>query len=602
MGPRSHDRGEARAIWPLAANHCDNPPVSTLGRLLPLCLSLGLACDGPPPAPPLEAPAEAPPGAGDAEVRAPAGRRLVVVLVVDQMRSDYLERFAHLYEDGLDRLIDGGAWFQAATIAHAVTMTSPGHATIATGTHPRRHGVIQNDWIERADGAPAYAAADPNATIVGPPGSDVAGLAGVSPASLRAPTLGAWLKAASPASKVVAIAFKDRASVLMAGEGADGAYWYESAIGAWVTSSFFRAALPPWVLDYDASPAVQGAGQAPWERLLPASAYDFVGADAVAAEGDGVQTIFPHPLIKAGDDAKARFYRLGASPVGDAMGLELAARALAAEDLGVDEAGDLLLLSLSGADLVGHSYGPDSHEIVDYYVRLDRALGDLLRELDRRAPGYALVLTADHGGARMPEVARARGNPHPQRVVGELFDREVREAVSRVSKRLGLAEPVAVRDVGEGLWLDSAAAEARGIAPAALRAALADELRRLPFVADAFTYEELAGAGDPARGGRPWLRRYQLGFVPERSPDVQVVPPPGWLVNTRARGTSHGTPYDYDSQVPIIVYGAGIPAGARSEPVHTTDVAPTVAGLLGITPPAEVDGRSLLPLLGGEPN
>ncbi|HFE46460.1 MAG TPA: alkaline phosphatase family protein, partial [Nannocystis exedens] len=211
----------------------------------------------------------------------------MIVIVVDQMRADYLSRFGHLFQDkdGFARLTGEGAWFQKAEIAHGVTMTSPGHATIATGSDPSSHGIIQNNWIDRASGEPAYAVADPLGTIIGPPGVDTTGIRGRSSAASRRPTMGNWLKVASPTSKVLSIAYKDRASILMAGSDADGAYWYEPEVGAYVTSSAFchGQVLPPWVVDFDRSAAL-GEARSPtmtWERSLPAAAYEFVGADDV---------------------------------------------------------------------------------------------------------------------------------------------------------------------------------------------------------------------------------------------------------------------------------------------------------------------------------
>ena len=528
----------------------------------------------------------------------------MIVVVVDQMRADYLTRFGHLFKDkdGFARLMTEGAWFQGAEIAHGVTMTSPGHATIATGSDPSAHGVIQNNWIDRASGEPAYAVADPKGTIVGPPGVDTAGIRGRSSAASRRSTIGSWLKAASPTSKVLSIAYKDRASILMAGSDSDGAYWYEPEVGAYVTSSAFSQVLPAWVVDFDRSAAL-GEARSPtmtWKRSLPLTAYDFVGADDVAVEGSGggKNTTFPHRLSDPSDSTTAAFYRLGASPTSDGLSFDLLHRGLNALELGADDAPDLLLLSLSGADLVGHAFGPDSHEMVDYYAQLDRRLGDLVRELDRRLPGaYALVLTADHGGARMPEVARALGHADAERITGDIFEREVGAALARVRRRLKLPEPIAFDDVGEGIWLDTKAAEARGITAARLRSQVAQELRTLPFVADAFTYEELADPSQASASRQSWLRRYGLGFVADRSPDIQLLPPSGWLINTRATGTSHGTPYDYDTQVPIIVFGEGIPARVVEAPVYTHDVAPTIAELLGVRAPADIDGHSLLPLL-----
>ncbi len=573
-----------------------------------LCASLllggvGVGCRGA-----TLAPVEDPVSASDGDRADPAiapvqsdpQPRLVVVLVVDQMRADYLTRFGHLFEHGLARLQREGAWFQAAEIAHAVTMTSPGHATIATGTDPRRHGIIQNNWIDRPSGEPAYAVDDSETTIVGPPGSDTSSLAGRSSMTMRRSTVGSWLKAASPASKVLSIAYKDRASVLMAGTDADGAYWYEGGIGAYVSTSAFGSELPTWVQEFDRSSAIEDAVSSTWERSMPTEAYDFIGPDEM--EGEGPPPAFPHRLRVPGDGTSAAFYRLGASPMSDGMSFQLASQSLSGAELGVDEAPDLLMLSLSGADLVGHTFGPDSHEIVDYYVNLDHRLGEFLGELDRRFPGeYALILTADHGGTRMPEVAVSKGAGSAKRILSKDYDREIAGALERARKRLGLSEPLGVRDVAEGLWLELKPGMLVGksggeIDRATIRRAVAEEIRALSFVVDAYTYDELADPSGAEAARRPWLDRYGLSFVPDRSPDIPVRGPEGWLLNARATGASHGTPYAGDSQVPLIIFGAGIPAKVLEEPVRTLDVAPTAAALLGVPAP-EVDGRSLMPLL-----
>lgn len=519
--------------------------------------------------------------------------RLVVVLVVDQMRGDYLDRFAHELRDGLARLREHGAVFKDSSIPYAVTMTAPGHATVVTGSTPRRHGIIQNEWLDRDRRVATYAAADADAPIVGPPGVDTAALQGRSPAALLQGALGDWLKRQVPQSKVYALAFKDRASVLMGGERPDGAFWYEPSVPGYVSSSYYGPALPAWLLEFNASPALDAGYGEPWRRTLSPERYDFIGADAVATEGDGVHTTFPHRLGAASDDdaaARASYRKaLGGSPRGDALTLELAKRLIAGERLGEDDAPDLLMISLSSADIVGHSFGPDSHELVDYYLHLDRHLGDLLRHLDASLPGdYALVLTSDHGVAPLPEITTARGGS-AGRVLGAAFDADVQGAIMRVAERLGLEQPFTFFAHNEAIWLDLSAAP--GLDPAATRAAVAAELRALPYLVDAYTYEDLAGQTHTP--DRPWLELYRRGFVPTRSPDVQVQSLPGWLVNNRPRGTSHGTPYAYDREVPIIFFGAQVPAGWRFEPASTVDIAPTIAALLGIEAPADIDGKRL---------
>lgn len=536
-----------------------------------------------------EAPTEAP-------TEAAKRPRLAVVLVVDQMRADYLERYADLYRGGLARLRRDGAWFVEAEVAHALTYTAPGHASISTGVHPARHGVVANEWYDRAAKAALYAADDPAARAVLTKESASA-VAGRSPRQLERAGLGDWLKGQEPKARVFSVALKDRAAVMMGGQAPDRAYWYVPEVAGFGSSSWYAdgAAPPEWVAAFNAADPVYTRYEAGWTRMLDAGAYLRSGPDRVAAEADGVAIEFPHVFADGKPETRAAFAKeVLWTPFGDEMGLLFARRLVAEEGLGDDEVPDVLMLSLSSADYVGHRYGPFSHEVEDYYLRLDGWLGEFLAFLDQEvgADGYVLALTADHGALPLPEEARLRGHPTARRVVSADYYPAVRGAVQAVLGELGLPAETLLYVGEDGVWL----AESAGgqVTPAALRTTVATALRKLEFVADTYTADALAG---PADLRRPFMQRYQRSFHAPRSPDVQLRFKEWSLVDAQPGGTSHGSPYRYDSHVPVLFFGAGVRPGIHAAPVGTVDVAPTLAAMLGIQAPADIDGRSLIDLV-----
>lgn len=530
----------------------------------------------------------APPPA--AEVTRP---RLAIVLVVDQMRADYLTRYADLYTGGLARFRREGAWFTEGHVQHALTYTAPGHASVATGSHPSHHGIVANDWYDRSDGAMVYAAEDPQAKPSLASGE--AALPGRSPRQLLRLGLGDWLKAQEPGARVFSVALKDRAAVLMGAQRPDRAYWYSPEVAGYVSSSWYADGAPPpaWVAGFNASGAVMQRFARGWTRLRDFSAYLRSGPDRVDAEADGQHTEFPH-LFDDGTPASAAAFAkdLLVTPFGDELTLGFARGLIEAEQLGADDVPDLLMISCSSADYIGHAYGPFSHEVEDYYLRLDGWLGEFLGYLDEHVgkDSYVLALTADHGALPLPEEARLRGYHSARRVPEAVYHQQARAAVMVALGELKLPE-AALQHIGEdGVWLDAAVAEAAGVAPADLRTAAARALRGLDFVADSFTADELAGPTDQKR---PFMTRYQRSFQAARSPDVVLRYKQWNLVDARERGTSHGSPYAYDTHVPVLFFGAGVQAGQHAQPAGTVDVAPTLAALLRVTTPGDLDGRSL---------
>ena len=349
----------------------------------------------------------------------PSVPRLIVVIVVDQMRYDYLTRFQDLYQGGFRTLLEKGAVFTEARYRHALTLTAPGHAAIMTGRHPATSGITSNNWFDPDINAKRTAVADPDYRSVGGPG------AAASPRSLLVDTFGDRLKQQNPASQVVGISIKDRSAILMAGRDADAAYWYSATGRCFVTSSYYMEQPPGWLTAFNHSnPPDRFEGKL-WERLLddPAMYEKYSRADRFEHEFDGRRVVFPHVLngTESPTDISLDARR---SPFGDQLLLEATLAAIEGHDLGSDEIPDLLAVSFSSPDYVGHFFGPFSQEVMDLHLRLDRVLGQLFTELDQRVglDRTLIVLTSDHGAAPLVEEAKKRGLPARSIPATELSD------------------------------------------------------------------------------------------------------------------------------------------------------------------------------------
>jgi hypothetical protein len=523
--------------------------------------------------------------------------RLVVVLSVDQLRADYLTRFAESFlpaEDkdgvgGFNYLAGHGAVFGAATVAHIPTTTGPGHATLLTGSAPCLDGIVNNSWWDRAAGKVRTCVEDDAESTVGGRARSV------SPRALLVTTVGDELKLATAgAARVVAVSFKDRPAIFMGGHAADVVIWFDEDSGNWVTSSFYAAGgkLPAWVAEANATrPADAWAGTS-WQPLLPAPAYRLTVASAAAGPG----VAFSHPL--GGTPAADRAYREAAVSGGPGAEIffSVATRAVAAESLGRHEVPDLLALSFSTTDYAGHDYGPNSPEIMDVMVRADRALAGFLRGLDRSVPGglasVIVAVSADHGVAPVPEQAGALARLPVVRAAS-------RDAADVVEAALDTAcgagdWVLAFTRTEPNLYLNRELAASCGLDMAVVERAAADAAAAVPGVLAAFTRTQIMAGQLPAW---PWVARVTLGFHPQRSGDVVVVTAPGVLPTGARVGTSHGTPWPPDTDVPLILAGPGIRSGRYLEPVSTMDLAPTLSELLAIARPSGCLGRPLAPAL-----
>lgn len=511
-----------------------------------------------------------------APVRAQAARpKLVVFLVVDQLRADYPVKYAGLLQHGLKRLTTQGAWYTNAAYPYLVTVTCAGHATIGTGTLPYKHGMISNTWYDRESKRAVTCTADPETTEV----SYGAGTGtGDSGKYMLAPALAEVMRDKLK-SRVATMSMKARSAITLAGHKADFVTWFGDR-NVWETSSAFTKTPLPWLAGYlKGNPAESDAGKT-WERTLPSERY--VGEDEAPGErGSGGWTAkFPHPMGAAGD--AAYYAHLMQSPYMDEHLEKMAEAAVDELKLGTEDRTDFLGVSFSSLDSVGHTYGPRSHEVQDILVRLDITIGKLLDYLDKKvgADNYVVALSADHGVADLPEQNPAGGR-QPAATVRATIDGAVRPLLGGESTYIAAFSGGDVYFV-PGVYerLKDSRTGLRDVAAA---------LAKLPGVARVFTSDEISGAG--ARNSKdPQIRAAALSYFPGRSGDLFVLLKEHWLFG--ATGTTHGTLHEYDRRVPVVLYGAGIRAGARDEAATPADLAVTVASMLGVKLPSP-DGRVL---------
>ncbi len=504
--------------------------------------------------------------------------RLVVLLMVDQMRGDYVDRFQHQWTHGLKRLVTDGAWFRRADYPYTNTVTCAGHTSVSTGSLPKTHGVILNGWWDREAGKDTSCTADASVKNLGYT-KPVSG--GDSLVRLRTSTLSDELRAQlSPPGRSAAFSLKARGAAPLAGHRPDAVAWFGDS-GTWVTSTAFAPELSPVLREFIAANPVESDFGKTWTRTLPAHDYLFE-ARAIGVTAPEAMTVeFPHALKGEGETPDAAFYaQWQESPYSDDY---LGRMALAAASHLHFERGstNLLGISFSALDKVGHDFGPNSHEIQDVLVRLDRTLGTLFDGLDRLvgAENYTVALTADHGVSPLPERSRAEGL-----TAGRIDAKQIVEAI----------EGALLHAFGPGKYVDAYTHTEAYLAPgtfdrvrttpgmvAALRAAVAS----IPGVSGLFTAEELETPTDD-----PLRRRYANSHVHGVSGDLTVVYDPYWVDSDT--GTSHGTPYAFDTHVPVLLMGHGIARGEYLQSATPLDVAPTLAFLAGVTLP-RADGRVL---------
>jgi predicted AlkP superfamily pyrophosphatase or phosphodiesterase len=499
---------------------------------------------------------------------APRKPKLVVTIIIDQFRYDYLLRFRDGYNSGLARLLDHGAVFTDAHYPHAHLVTAVGHSTFLSGATPSISGIIANEWWDRESNQSVTSVFDPKTKMVG----GIPGVKGSSPHRLLVSTIADELKMADSSSRVIGVSIKDRSAILPAGHMADAAYWYDNDSNNWVTSDYYRPQLPEWAMALNANKAYQ--------QFIGKSWFPF---DAKDESGK------PFCTMVAGGDARW-CGGIEATPWGNEMIEAFAEAALVGEDLGRHAGTDLLAVSFSSNDYVGHAVGPDDPAVRDISIRTDRLLGKLLALADERAGAgnVLVVLSADHGVAPAPEVNRARKMPGAR-----LSEFALNAAVTdALTKRFGPGKWL-LPGQPSMIYLNLELIAKLKADRAEVERVAADAARTQPHIARAYTHHDLAaGAVQQDAIGRAMT----LGFYAPRSADLLIVQEPYALFES-APGSSHGTPYDYDTHVPLIFMGPQVTPGVYSGRVLVNDVAPTLAQILGVETPSGSVGRVLTEIL-----
>jgi predicted AlkP superfamily pyrophosphatase or phosphodiesterase len=510
------------------------------------------------------------------------GPKLVVILVVDQMRADYVDRFKTEWRGGFHRLLTDGAWFRQAAYPYLGTVTCAGHATVATGAFPHTHGIIHNGWWDRAEGRVVTCTEDPAVTDLGY--GSVTAKGGDSAHQLLLPTLADELRTQRSAH-VVSLSLKDRSAVMLAGHGADVVVWMSNDLNGWVTSTAFTTAPVPAVESFIEANRVDADYGKTWTRLLPDADYREPDDAVGEAPPAGWTRTLPHVLTGAAGRPDSQFHaQWERSPYADAYLGRFAASLTQSLQLGRHQGTDVLAVSFSSPDLVGHAFGPRSQETHDMYAHLDRTIGQLLDGLDALVgrDHYVVALTSDHSVSDIPEQALKNGQPAGRITSRALID----VAEQRAQVTLGSGKYVAALS-GTDLYFAPGAYQKLRATSGALLYVLAG-LTAHPGVSRVFRTEQLTDRPPAADAER---RAAALSYMNGRSGDLVIVPKPGWMM--AATGTTHGSASADDQRVPILMMGPGIKPGEYSTPATPADIAPTLAALCGVTM-TKAEGRPLV--------
>lgn len=515
--------------------------------------------------------------------------RLVVGIVVDQIRQEYLYRFASKFgSGGFKRMMGEGFILRNAHYNYTPTVTGPGHASIYTGTTPAIHGIIGNEWYDKQEQRDVNCVFDPKHSVIGGP----EGTGKVSPWRLQTTTITDELKLATQKrSKVIGISIKDRGAVLPAGHLADGAYWYDGKSGRFISSTYYFNAMPDWVVKFNQLNLADKYLSQEWKPVLPIEQYTESGPDDSPYEGKlagQAKRTFPYNLAEL-RKSNGNFDLLVSTPFGNDYLTAMAKAAIEGEKLGADTETDFLSVSYSSPDILGHAVGPNAVELQDMYIRLDKNLEDLMKFLDSKVgkDQYTLFLTADHGVADVAQYFRDSRIP-----AGYFNAAHVKAGLSDFLKQHFPGREIIESFDGDQLYFNSSVFEAdpkvSGIEFLVASELSVKYLLAQEGVANAYS-EGTLRQGNFNEGGIKGMAI--RGYHPKRSGDVIVVLESGWYGAGSVTGTTHGSPYTYDTHVPVIFYGKGIRKG-HSVRYHTiTDIAPSLSVLLGIKLPSGCTGN-----------
>ena len=507
--------------------------------------------------------------------------KLIVGIVVDQMRWDYLYRYYDRYaaNGGFKRLLNQGFSCENTFIPYTPTVTAPGHTSIYTGSVPAIHGIAGNLWWDNAEQRDVYCTEDKSVKTVGS-GTNM-GLQ--SPKNLLVTTICDELRLATNfQSKVIGIAIKDRGGILPAGHSANAAYWYDSQEGSWITSTYYMNDLPQWVKDLNAKKIVDKYYEQGWNTMYLVNTYTQSTADEKAYEAKGIGTGFPYDLKKY---IGKNYGAILTTPYGNTFTVEMAKAAIEGEKLGADAITDFLAVSFSSTDYIGHGYGPNSIEQEDDFYRFDKDLGDFLNYLDSKIGQgqYTIFLSADHGVAQVPAFMKENklpGGNFNEAAVVEQLNKELKDKFGQTGLAIHFANYQLILN-------NNLINSERKLKRDEIVEAVISFLSKQEGVLKAFDLQQLGTTALPEK-----IREMIAnGYYPPRAGDVMVILKPNYIENFTGTGTTHGMWNPYDAHIPLLWYGWGIKTGKTNRETYMTDIAPTLAAILHIQMPSGCIGK-----------
>lgn len=528
---------------------------------------------------------------GSAQVSLSAQPKLVVLLMVDQFNYNYLARYQDKFANGGFRLLmDNGANFQNCRYKQATTLTAVGHSVVSAGAYPWSTGIVANNWYDRRKEKEVESTADESVQLIG--GNGV----GASAKALLGTTIGDEMKLATNGrSKVISCSLKDRAALFMAGKSANSAYWWDERTGNFVSSSQFGVQLSDWVRVFNDRKIPDSYFSRPWQRLLSDSSYlastrdDYTYEHAIP--GDGRQ--FPHVITGGASACGQQYYSaFAASPFANQMLADFAKEAVDKEGLGQHQDPDLLAISFSATDLVGHAFGPDSQETEDMILRLDQTLANLFQYLNQRIgmDKCLIVLCADHGVMPIPELLKERGLE-----AGRIDPKSFKTLLdSALDQKLGNDDWISSFQP-PNLYLNLNTIDKQKYRQPDVEALAAKLSHSIAGVGDVYTAFQFFMNQLPSG---PHAQAAQKSYYWGRSGELYIMPKPGYIFSSEPTGTSHGSPYGYDAQVPLLIMGPAVQAGRYTNDASPADIAPTIAAFLGINAPSQSEGRVLTECVG----
>lgn len=501
--------------------------------------------------------------------------KLIVGIVVDQMRWDYLYRYYDRYEanGGFKRMLNQGYTCENTMIPYTPTVTACGHSTIYSGAVPAISGITGNFWWDREQMRSVYCTEDKSVNTVGSNNA----LGKMSPKNLLVTTICDELRLATNfKSKVIGVAIKDRGGILTAGHSANAAYWYDNTAGSWITSSYYMNELPKWANDFNNQKLVDKYYQDGWNLLYPAASYTQSTADEKVYEGKPFGAKFPYDLKAfTGKD----YGKIATTPMGNTLTTEFSKASIAGEQLGADNITDFLAISYSSPDYIGHTFGPNSIEAEDGLLRLDKEIGNLLDYLDSKVGKgqYTVFLSADHGVAQIPEFMQENKLPG-----GRIYLNTITSSINKTLAEKYKINTLVVSNDNYQLHLNHTALDSAGIQERIIIDWLVKRLSTEPGIERVFALEDLNKIPLSAT-----IRKMlNNGYYPPRNGEVQLILKPGYIDAFSPTGTTHGLWNPYDAHIPLLWYGWGVKQGKTNRETYMTDIAPTIAAMLRIQMPS----------------